>query len=205
MFFGQRNDLQRLQRPGREGGSQTFRCSKVTVNLLKNDMTVEYNEAVLSAEEIIAAVKKSGYGAAQRGKKAPAPSEAAAPDPISGMAGRLILSFVFLIPLFYISMGHMLGAPLPAFLTGHENSMTFALIQLFLTLPILYAGRMYFKRGFSSLFHGSPNMDSLVAMGSGAPLYTASTPSSGWDTPWGAETSRPPTAMRWSCILNRPA
>jgi Cu+-exporting ATPase len=141
---------------------------KVTVNLLKNDMTVEYNEAVLSAEEIIAAVKKSGYGAAQRGKKAPAPSEAAAPDPISGMAGRLILSFVFLIPLFYISMGHMLGAPLPAFLTGHENSMTFALIQLFLTLPILYAGRMYFKRGFSSLFHGSPNMDSLVAMGSGA-------------------------------------
>lgn len=142
---------------------------KVTVNLLKNDMTVEYDEAALSAEEIVHAVEKAGYGAAVQGeKKNAAASDTAAPDPTAGMVGRLVLSFAFLIPLFYISMGHMLGAPLPSFFTGMENSMTFALVQLFLTLPILYAGRSYFKRGFSSLFRGSPNMDSLVAMGSGA-------------------------------------
>lgn len=142
---------------------------KVTVNLLKNDMTVEYDQAALSSEQIIAAVRKAGYGAEAQGeKRSVSTPNAGVSDPTAGMAGRLILSFAFLIPLFYISMGHMLGAPLPSFLIGAENSMIFALTQLFLTLPILYAGRSYFKRGFSSLLHGSPNMDSLVAMGSGA-------------------------------------
>ena len=80
----------------------------------------------------------------------------------------LILSFVFLIPLFYISMGHMMGAPLPDILLGHENMMVFALTQLFLTLPIMYINRGYFQRGFKSLWHKSPNMDTLIAIGSAA-------------------------------------
>ena len=85
---------------------------------------------------------------------------------LSSMKRRLILSFLFLIPLFYISMGHMMGAPLPAFLVGHENAISFAFTQLLLTLPILYINDKYYKNGFRSLLHGGPNMDSLIAVGS---------------------------------------
>ena len=85
---------------------------------------------------------------------------------LSSMKRCLILSFLFLIPLFYISMGHMMGAPLPAFLVGHENAISFAFTQLLLTLPILYINDKYYKNGFRSLLHGGPNMDSLIAVGS---------------------------------------
>ena len=84
------------------------------------------------------------------------------------MKHRLGWSIVFLIVLMYISMGHMLGWPLPGILLGHENMMIFALTQLFLTLPIMYLNRKYYENGFKSLFHGAPNMDTLVAMGSTA-------------------------------------
>ena len=87
---------------------------------------------------------------------------------LSSMKHRLIWSFVFLIPLFYISMGHMLGAPLPGFLTGLENAVAFGLTQLLLTLPIMYINDKYYRVGFKTLAHLAPNMDSLIAVGSSA-------------------------------------
>lgn len=147
---------------------------KVNVNLLQNSMTVEYDETQLDPGRIIQAVETGGYGAAVHGgaagnaaaadRRAPA----APPDGTRGMARRLWVSFGFLLVLMYISMGHMLGAPLPPFLAGEENILVFALTQLVLTLPILYIHRHYFETGFKTLFHGAPNMDSLIAIGSSA-------------------------------------
>ena len=89
---------------------------------------------------------------------------------IKNMKFRLIVSFIFLIPLMYISMGHMFGAPLPNFLTGNENALSFALTQFLLTLPIVYVNRKYFQAGFKNLVKLHPNMDSLIAIGSSAAL-----------------------------------
>ena len=146
---------------------------EVNVNLLQKSMSVEYDENKLNDDEIIQAVIDGGYGASVKGKQTTQKAEkdtgtSVIQEQIASMKKRLILSFVFLIPLFYISMGHMMGAPLPGILTGHENSMVFALTQLFLTLPIMYVNRKYYKVGFKTLFHGAPNMDSLIAIGSSA-------------------------------------
>lgn len=145
---------------------------EVNVNLLRNRMDVEYDEGALNAEGIIRAVESGGYGASVRGgASTPAPSAQPAPSASQALADtrkRLILSAVFLAVLMYVSMGHMLGAPLPAFLTGPENSLVFALTQLFLTLPVLYLNRKYFQTGFPALIRRAPNMDSLIAMGSAA-------------------------------------
>ena len=85
---------------------------------------------------------------------------------LAQMKHRMVWSFVFLIPLFYISMGHMMGAPLPGFLTGMDNALAFAFTQLLLTLPIMYLNDKYYKVGFKTLLRGAPNMDSLIAVGS---------------------------------------
>ncbi len=144
--------------------------SSASVNLLSNSMQVTYDETVVTAEGIIAAVTASGYGASlpqKAGSKAAPPKrEDAMAGEIQGMKHRLVWSFVFLIPLFYISMGHMLGAPLPGFLVGMENALAFAFTQLLLTLPIMYLNDKYYKVGFKTLFRGAPNMDSLIAVGS---------------------------------------
>ncbi len=139
----------------------------VNVNLLQNSMTVEYDENICNDNEIINAVIKGGYGASVKGKTKtqnikPVENE------MKDMEKRLKLSFLFLIPLFYISMGHMMGFPLPNILKDHENIMIFALTQLFLTLPIMYINRKYFQVGYKTLFMKSPNMDSLIALGSSA-------------------------------------
>jgi Cu+-exporting ATPase len=142
-----------------------------SVNLLANSMAVEYDEKILSSEDIIAAVIQSGYGAslpAKDGKAQAAPKEDVMAQELASMKGRMIWSFVFLIPLFYISMGHMMGAPLPAFLVGHENAVAFGLTQLLLTLPIMYLNDKYYKVGFKTLWNRAPNMDSLIAVGSTA-------------------------------------
>lgn len=146
---------------------------EVNVNLLQNSMSVEYDENKLNDDQIIQAVIDGGYGASVKGKQttqetAKGTGKSVIQEQIASMKKRLIISFVFLIPLFYISMGHMMGAPLPGILTGHENIMVFALTQLFLTLPIMYVNRKYYKVGFKTLFHGAPNMDSLIAIGSSA-------------------------------------
>ena len=150
------------------------------VNLLKNSMEVEYdgNPATLTA--ISAAVEKAGYGAVPRvevGAAAGASSSPVAPSAARENAAakeaahvrmRLIVSFAFTIPLFYLSMGHMFGWPLPDFFLGHENMLTFAFTQLLLLLPVIFVNFKFFRVGFKTLFHGSPNMDSLIALGSTA-------------------------------------
>ena len=155
---------------------------RAVVNLLKNSMEVEYdgNPATLAA--ISAAVEKAGYGAAPRveassadgASSGPAPASAARENAAAKEAAhvrmRLIVSFVFTIPLFYLSMGHMFGWPLPEFFLGHENMLTFAFTQFLLLLPVIFVNFKFFRVGFKTLFHGSPNMDSLIALGSTASM-----------------------------------
>ena len=145
---------------------------KAEVSLMTNSMTVQYDEDVLSPSGIIDAVVHAGYGAslpeAAAVKTAAARPEARMEEELSAMKHRLVWSFVFLIPLFYISMGHMMGAPLPKFLLGMENAVAFGLTQLLLTLPIMYLNDKYYKVGFKTLLHRAPNMDSLIAVGSAA-------------------------------------
>lgn len=157
---------------GMEGMQQ---CS---VNLLKNSMTVSYDEAELDSGKIIHQVEDIGYGASlhqTQGSKTTGASGRgkngatdAAAEAAKQMKQRLIVSLVFTIPLFYISMGHMAGWPLPPWLLGARNHMIFAFTQFLLVLPVLIAGGHYFKNGLKNLWHRSPNMDSLIALGSGA-------------------------------------
>lgn len=141
----------------------------VNVNLLQNSMVVEYDDNALGTTDIIHAVESGGYGASVQGetKTQEAPKNVAAEE-MHHMKRRLIASFCFLIPLFYISMGHMMGAPLPAILLGDENVMIFALTQLFLTIPVLIINKKYYVVGFKALWNRAPNMDSLIALGSAA-------------------------------------
>ncbi len=147
----------------------------VNVNLLKNSMSVAFDTNEQTAESIIAAVEKAGYGALARdsGKITDKPgSRATASDvfarELAEMKRRLAVSFIFTIPLFYISMGHMAGLPMPGFLLGGENALAFAFTQFLLTLPVMIVNAKYYRVGFKTLFSGAPNMDSLIAMGSGA-------------------------------------
>ena len=147
----------------------------VNVNLLQNSMQVEYDESCVSPADMIAAVEKAGYGAsekaaggAQTGGDTGAARSNAAEKALKNMKRRLISSVVFLVPLFYICMGHMAGFPLPAILKGHENMMIFALTQLLLTVPIIALNFHYFSNGFKNLIHRTPNMDSLIALGATA-------------------------------------
>lgn len=146
--------------------------SAVSVNLLSGSMQVTYDENTVTAEGIVDAVKGSGYGASlpqRKGRReAPPRPEDAAAGELKQMKHRMIWSFAFLLPLFYISMGHMMGAPLPGFLVGMENALAFAFTQLLLTLPIMYLNDKYYKVGFKTLLRGAPNMDSLIAVGSAA-------------------------------------
>lgn len=138
----------------------------VNVNLLNNCMTVEYDENILTDQQIMNAVDKAGYKAQlenQIDKKKDIKQEENDQKKKS-----LFYSFLFLVPLFYLCMGHMFGFPIPAILSGHENMMIFALTQLCLVIPIMIINRGYFQRGFKSLFNKSPNMDALIAMGSTA-------------------------------------
>lgn len=142
----------------------------VNVNLLNNCMVVDYDENKVNDAMIQKAVEDAGYKAALETQSVQAQKQE---ETVDDKKKSLILSFVFLIPLFYISMGHMMGAPLPSFLVGESNMMVFALTQLFLTLPVMYINRGYFQRGFKSLWHRSPNMDTLIAMGSlAAAIYS---------------------------------
>ena len=139
------------------------------VNLLANRMVAEFDENALSTDDIIKAVTDAGYGASVPNAANKASEKASeTDDALTAMKSRLIWSFVFLAPLFYITMGHMLGAPLPAFLTGHQNGIIYSLTQFLLTLPILYLNRKYYKAGFKALRNHAPNMDSLIAIGSAA-------------------------------------
>ena len=139
----------------------------VNVNLLQNNMHVDFDETAVSVDDIINAVVSGGYGASVAGKKQEK-KDNKIDNEISNMKFRLIVSLVCLVPLMYISMGHMWGWPLLSVFHGAENGITFALTQMLLTLPIMYVNRKYYITGFKTLFHGAPNMDSLIAIGSGA-------------------------------------
>ena len=139
------------------------------VNLLGGTMAVEAkSEAVASA--IVQAVTDAGYGAALAGEKKAEEKEAKADDALKEMKVRIIGSAVFLVILMYFTMGHMVGLPVPHWYHGQENAVVAALLQFLLTLPAVYLNRVYYSRGFQSLWHRSPNMDSLIAVGSAASL-----------------------------------
>ncbi len=154
---------------------------QVSVNLLTNSMKAEYDETVMTAEGIIAAVVKAGYGAsevsssagaAEGGSENTSARKNIAAEEMRQMKIRLTASFAFLIPLMYISMGHMIGLPVPTVLEnvlyGDVNAGVFVFVQFLLLLPILYMNRKFFISGFSSLRHGGPNMDTLVGLGAAA-------------------------------------
>ncbi|WP_253290775.1 heavy metal translocating P-type ATPase [Pseudoflavonifractor sp. MSJ-37] len=149
--------------------------SSVSVSLMTNSMLVDYDESVVQPSGIIHAVTESGYGASLPGAAAKADPQAgqkaaseAMAEELKHMKFRLIFSFCFLIPLFYLSMGHMMGWPLPPIFLGMDNAMIFALTQFLLVLPIMYVNDKYYKVGFKTLWHRAPNMDSLIALGSTA-------------------------------------
>lgn len=141
----------------------------VSVNLLKNNMMVSYDPAVLSAREIIDGVEKAGYGAAEAGRTAEqkTPGDVFAAEE-RDLKTRLTASVVLTLALMYFSMGAMFGLPLPAGFDMSANAAVFAVTQLLLTVPVIFINFNYFKTGFKTLFHGAPNMDSLIALGSGA-------------------------------------
>lgn len=168
---------------------------KASVNLLTETMDVTYDETKITSADIIDAVVKAGYGASvmtEGGAAGQSPSTGAGRSGADGkqelqqkldaeakaMKWRLGISIGFLIPLMYVSMHHMFkewfGIPVPAFIVntmhGNANAMNFALTQFLLLLPILYVNRKFFSVGFKTLAHRSPNMDSLIALGSGAAL-----------------------------------
>lgn len=146
-----------------------------SVNLLTNSMMADFDEKVTSVDKIIAVVEDAGYGAAVFGedekKKMPTPQDA-----IRKIKRRLVVSIIFLLPLLYLSMGHMVydffGWQMPdfmmAYFMGQSNALTFAFTQLLLLVPIVFVNDNYFTNGFKTLFKGSPNMDSLIAIGAGA-------------------------------------
>ena len=147
----------------------------VAVNLLKNSMVVSFDDSVLSVADIEAAVVDAGYGASRKGsgdkpeaqnKNAPAEAE------LAEMKWRLAVSWAFMVPLLYVAMGHMVSLPLPEFLLGAENALSFAFTQFLLTIPVMIVNAKYYRVGFKTLFSGAPNMDSLIAIGSGAAVVS---------------------------------
>ena len=148
--------------------SQLQGVDSVAVNLMLGSMLVDYDPAQVTAQAIVSAVENGGYGAKPAADAEKQDTRREQEDALGRMRRRLVWSIVCLVPLFYISMGHMMGLPLPAFLT--RSHLTHALAQLVLCVPILILNRSYFTVGFSQLFRRSPNMDTLVALGAGAGL-----------------------------------
>ena len=158
----------------------------VAVNLLAGSMLVDYDPAQVSPDDICTAVDRAGYSASpiSTGTDAVQSGSAQARSGVthmesptkkleaaaSAMRTRLIISIIFLIPLFYIGMGYMLGWPLPGIFTDHTHSMTLALTELVLLIPIVYVNDAYFINGFKSLAHGAPTMDALIAVGATASI-----------------------------------
>ena len=158
----------------------------VAVNLLAGSMLVDYDPAQVTPDDICTAVDRAGYSASpvstgtDAGPSGSAQARTGAAHmesptkkleaAASAMRTRPIVSIVFLVPLFYIGMGHMLDWPLPGVFTDHTHSMTLALTELVLLIPIVYVNDAYFINGFKSLAHGAPTMDALIAVGATASI-----------------------------------
>ena len=145
------------------------------VNLVAERMTIVYDETQVTPEQIIAKVEKAGFGAKLHQETQEAAPVQTGEDPeeleLRRKKRELIVSAIFSCALLYVSMGQMLpfglpALPLPDLFSMHTHPMNFAVLQLMLAIPVLYCGRNFFINGFQALFHGNPNMDSLVAIGS---------------------------------------
>ena len=146
----------------------------VQVNLLTNSMTVSYDETALNNDIIEKSVENAGYEAHVKSENTSTAVNTEKIDHVQleqdEMKHRWWISLAFLVPLLYLSMGHMFGLPLPAVFLGHENALAFAFTQFLLTLPIAFVNKKYFTGGFKSLFKAAPNMDSLIAIGYSAAI-----------------------------------
>ena len=144
---------------------------EITVNLLTNKAQVNYDEGKLNTTAIIARIEKLGFGAALHQETAKLvvdkPKNTAAEE-LTEMRRRLLISLAFTTPLFYLHMGLMYGWPLPSFVLGQQNLLMASLLQLFCCLPVVITGYKYFYHGLRNLVNRAPNMDSLIAIGSGA-------------------------------------
>ena len=141
--------------------------TKAEVNLATEDLHVDYDDSKLNTQDIIGKIEKAGYGAYEV-KEDTKIDETDKEEAINSLKKRFVLSLVFAVPLLYISMGHMMGAPLANIINPMDNAMNFALIQLILVIPVMIVGRKFFISGFKNLVHLSPNMDSLIAIGTSA-------------------------------------
>lgn len=143
--------------------------NQVQVNLLTNSMTVDFDENKISQEDIIKNVSSIGYSASLKGQKNDK-NISLENDEAKKLKTRFIVSAIFVIPLLYICMGHMFGYWIPPIFHGTKNSLIFAFTQFLLLIPIIFVNFKYFTVGFKNLFKGAPNMDSLIAIGSGSAI-----------------------------------
>lgn len=143
---------------------------QMSVNLLKNNAHVTFDESVVDEKAIIARIEKLGFGAKVHvaNVAAPVPQQDTAAQEMEEMRQRLIGSLLFAGLVFYQHMGRMWGWPLPSFILGQENELINALLQMLWCIPVLFIDRKYFIHGVRNLLSGAPNMDSLIAVGSGA-------------------------------------
>jgi Cu+-exporting ATPase len=141
--------------------------TKAEVNLATEDLHIDYDDSKLKIQDIIGKIEKAGYGAYEV-KEDTKIDDTDKEDAINSLKKRFVLSLVFAVPLLYISMGHMMGAPLPSIIDPMKNAMNFALNQLILVIPVMIVGRKFFIGGFKNIVHLSPNMDSLIAIGTSA-------------------------------------
>ena len=143
---------------------------QMSVNLLKNNAHVTFDESVVDEKAIIARIEKLGFGARVHAANvaAPVPQQDTAAQEMEEMLQRLIGSLIFAGLVFYQHMGRMWGWPLPGFILGQENELINALLQMLWCIPVLFIDRKYFIHGVRNLLNGAPNMDSLIAVGSGA-------------------------------------
>jgi P-type Cu+ transporter len=152
--------------------NKTEGIKEANVNLLSNSMMIEYDDSIISENDIIKVVQDTGYDAHIVGNKRSSDKnqnvKSDSDIEFKEMKIRLVVSFIFAIPLLYIAMGHMLNMPLPSIFHGTKNALTFAFTQFLLCLPVMIINKKYYIVGFKTLFKGSPNMDSLIAIGTSA-------------------------------------
>ncbi|WP_105300523.1 heavy metal translocating P-type ATPase [Anaerococcus marasmi] len=146
---------------------QKLGVDDVNVNLISESMTVDYDTDKITNDDIIKAVEKIGYGASLKNQDKSNDPTLKENEEMSTIS-RLKISFLFLIPLMYISMGPMINLPIPSFLEGRSGAVNYAFVQFLLALPVIFVNRNFFVSGFRGLINKAPNMDTLVALGASA-------------------------------------
>lgn len=144
---------------------------EASVNIATEKLTITFNPSVTRVSDIKNAINKGGYKALNIDDANSSNNSDKKFDEMKGLWRRFIISLIFTIPLLYVSMGHMIGLPIPTFLNPSYNALNFALAQLILTIPVVYEGRNFFKIGFKALITKNPNMDSLISIGALAAVF----------------------------------